>query len=112
MGARRCTNASDSAMIADTSLMNPSVCTASCTSSTRPVFTTSSRIVRESSGVSVTGSTTVASMPCSASSSAASRERWTSTPVATIVRSPPVRRTAAFPIGVRTSPVRTSNDCL
>ena len=61
-----------------------------------------------SSGASVRGSITSASIPSPASVSAAASALPTIQPVATIVTSPPVRRTAASPNGTRYSPSGTS----
>ena len=61
-----------------------------------------------SSGCSVRGSMTSASIPSAASASAAASALPTVQPVATMVTSSPVRRIAASPNGTRYSPSGTS----
>ena len=73
---------------------------ASSTTTSRPVFSTDSRIVSVSSGLVVRGSMISASIPDEASSSAASSAVFTIRPMATIVTSPPSRTTFASPNGI------------
>ena len=72
----------------------------SSTTTSRPVFSTDSRIVSVSSGLVVRGSMISTSIPDAASSSAASSAVFTMRPIATIVTSPPSRTMFASPNGI------------
>ena len=80
----------------------------SSTVNSRPVLATSARIVRVSSGTSDRTSTTVTSMPCPDSCSAAVMARGTMAARARIVASRPCRSTLARPSSSTTSPSGTS----
>src|SRR5699024_186519 len=86
--------------------------TASCTTSSLPVFLTDSTTVSVSNGTSVLGSTTSTLIPFSASSSAASSDLWTIIAVATIVASVPSCLMSALLRGMLYCSSGTSPDVL
>ena len=93
-GASRCSNAS-SAIVAAISAPKPAVRVSSCRTSTFEQRSTPSRTRSLSHGMSVRRSSTSASKPSFASSSAASVAVWTIAPHVTIVASSPSRWTRA-----------------
>src|SRR5436189_6392 len=108
MGPRRYSIAF-SARIALISPPKPPVRGASYTTTARPVFLTEARIFGSSSGTRVRRSMTSASTPFSAAFAAASRHTCAMYPYAISETSLPGLRTAASPIGTRTSPSGTSS---